>query len=229
MAGHKYFGPEFFKFLKQLEQHNDRDWFLANKDRFEKDVRDPFLHFLDDLRPGLRKISPNFVVDSRPVGGSMWRIYRDTRFSKDKTPYKTAIAAHFEHVRGKSGSTPGFYLHLEPGKSGVGAGVWHPEPPALKRIRDAIASDPKGWSQATAQGKSGSACGFIGESLKRPPPGYDAAHPFIEDIKRKDFAASVSLTDRVVTSADCMDAVLEAYRSIAPFTRFLTEAVRLAF
>jgi len=91
--GKSYFTPAVFKFLKELKKNNNRPWFQANKERYEKIVRNPLLDFIGDLGPHLRKISPHIVVDNSPSGGSMFRIYRDTRFAKDKTPYKTHVAA----------------------------------------------------------------------------------------------------------------------------------------
>src|ERR1700722_14537926 len=102
MPAKSFITRDLFKFLKELQANNDREWFLANKHRYEDLVRDPFLDFIESLAPGLHKIDPNIEVDSRPVGGSMMRIYRDIRFSKDKTPYKTRVAAHFV-AEGKDG------------------------------------------------------------------------------------------------------------------------------
>ena len=136
-----YFTPELFKFFRELEKNNEREWFNANKERYERSVKEPFLQFLADLQPRLRKVSPHFVADPSPVGGSMMSIYSDTRFSKDKTPYKTAVAAHFWHAKGKEGATPAFHLRLQPGDSSVGGGIWRPEPRALKKIREAIVVD----------------------------------------------------------------------------------------
>src|SRR5215468_1462069 len=135
------------RFLRELAAHNNREWFQKNKERYERSVRDPFLRFVADLQPRLAKISPHFVADPRPVGGSMMRIYRDTRFAKDKAPYKTEVAAHFWHAKGKEGAMPAFHLRLEPGHSTVGAGIWRPEPFALKKIRQAIAKDAKSWQR----------------------------------------------------------------------------------
>ena len=139
-----YFTKDLLGFLSDLAAHNNREWFQANKERYEQSVRDPFLQLVADLQPRLKKISPHFVADPRPVGGSMMRIYRDTRFSKDKTPYKTGVMAHFWHAKGKEGATPAFYLRLRPGESAAGGGIWHPEPDALKRIRNAIVADTAG-------------------------------------------------------------------------------------
>jgi uncharacterized protein (TIGR02453 family) len=223
-----YFTKGALGFLTELQAHNNRDWFQANKERFEGQVRGPFLRLIADLAPGLKKISPNFVADPSPTRGSLMRIYRDIRFSKDKSPYKTYAAAHFWHAKGKDGAAPAYFLHLEPGNSLIGGGIWQPEPKALKKIRDKIAGDPKGWGRATTGGALGSTCRMAGESLKRPPAGYDPAHPFIEDIKRKDFAISTPLTDQEVTGDDFLDLVLHRLRATAPFVQFLSNAVGLS-
>src|SRR5919112_754543 len=110
------FGPELFGFLAELRAHNDRDWFAANKERYEGDVLEPALAFIEDFEPHLRAISPHLRADARRVGGSLFRIYRDTRFSKDKTPYKTTAGIYFRHEQGKDVQAPGFYLHLAPGE-----------------------------------------------------------------------------------------------------------------
>jgi uncharacterized protein (TIGR02453 family) len=165
------------------------------------------------------------IADPRPVGGSMMRIYRDIRFSRDKSPYKTFVAAHFWHSQGQEGATPAYYLHLEPGYSMIGAGIWRPEPAALQKIRDAIVTDGKRWQRVTSSAEFRSSCGMAGESLKRPPAGYDPKHPLIEQIKRKDFATSSSLDDRQVCGPDFMKSVLDAFRASAPFIQFLSERV----
>jgi uncharacterized protein (TIGR02453 family) len=237
MAAETYFTKATLDFLKQLAANNERDWFLANKERYERCARDPFLRLIADLAPAFEKAKLPYVADPRPSGGSMMRIYRDIRFAKDKSPYKIAIAAHFAHQNAKDDAAPGFYLHIQPGKSMIGGGVWRPEPKALRKIRDAIASDPKAWQKATAplrgreEGrvhKMGSACGLIGESLTRPPAGFPADHPFIEDIKRKDFAISSSLTDSEVCGPGFNKLVLERFRASAPFLKFLSKAVGLS-
>ena len=228
MTTNGYFGPGLFRFLRDLKTHNERGWFEANKHRYENDVRGPFLRLIADLAPGLKKINPNFVADPSPNRGSLMRIYRDIRFSKDKSPYKTHAAAHFWHPKGKDGAAPAYFLYLEPGHSVIGGGIWQPEPKALKKIRDKIAGDPKGWGRATTGGALGSTCSMAGESLKRPPAGYDPALPFIDDIKRKDFAISTPLTDKEITGDDFLDLVLQRLRATAPFVQFVSNAVGLS-
>jgi len=222
-----YFTRGLFEFLKDLSSHNNRDWFRANQGRYEQQVRDPFLRLIADLGPGLKDINPYIVADPRPSGGSMMRIHRDIRFSKDKSPYKTHVAAHFRHASGKEGATPAYYLRLGPGGSIIGAGVWHPEPAALKKIRDRIVRQPDEWRRITSGKELGSGCQMVGESLKRAPVGYDPNHPLIEDLKRKDFAFSSPLTQSEVCSSSFLASVLEDFRSTAPFVEFLSKAVGL--
>src|SRR5258708_12990689 len=139
-----YFSPELFDFLNGLKRHNNRDWFEANKERFLKFVRDPLLSFIADRAPHLNRIDPNFVADPSPVGGSLFRIYRDVRFSKNKQPYKTNVGAYFKHRGGaaRGVSVPGFYLHIQPGASFAPSGLWPPEPARLPKVRNALAEHP---------------------------------------------------------------------------------------
>jgi uncharacterized protein (TIGR02453 family) len=222
-----YFSPAFFSFLKDLKAHNTRDWFQANKPRYERDVRDPLLAFIADFAPRLRTISPHFVADPRPSGGSMFRIYRDTRFARDKSPYKTHAAAHFEHERAGSVHAPGFYIHLAPKNVYVGVGIWQPDPDALAKIRGAIVSSPTAWKKAVTAPKFVRRFVVEGETLKRAPQGIDPNHPMIEDLKRKDFTAGVRLTEKDALSPRFMEQFTDLCRDATPFMKFLTNAVGL--
>ncbi len=122
-----YFTPSSLKFLRDLAANNERDWFQSNKERYLSLIQEPALQFIADFAPRLAKISTHFVSDPRPQGGSLFRIYRDIRFSKDKTPYKTFAAMRFGHESGGDVHAPGFYLHIEPGNSYAGVGLWRPE------------------------------------------------------------------------------------------------------
>ena len=223
------FTADTFRFLSELKAHNERAWFEKNKGSYEGVAKAPMLELISDLVPRLNGVSRQIVVDPRPTGGSMMRIYRDIRFSKDKTPYKPHLAAMFWHKKGKESSAPGFYLHVEPGATMFGGGVWHPESPALKRIRDKIAHSPTEWGKVTSGLLKKSACGMIGDSLKRPPVGYDPEHPYIEDIKRKDFGLSMRFTDKEALSAKFADRVAEAAHRMVPFMSFLAKAVGASF
>lgn len=223
MAEQPYFNASLFQFLVDLRFNNNREWFQANKKRYESEVRDPMLRFIADVGPHLETVSKRFVADPRPRGGSLFRIYRDVRFSKDKSPYKTNVGAHFRHEVGRDVHAPGFYLHLEPGQVFVASGVWHPSGSSLTKIRDAIVEHPKAWQQAT----SSNALTLGGESLKRPPKGYETDHPLIEDLKRKDFIAHAEFTEAQACAPDFMEAFTQTCHTFAPLTKFLTHALEL--
>lgn len=224
--GKVYFTPTFFKFLKDLKKNNNRLWFHANKERYEKEVRNPFLDFIGELGPQLRKISKHMVADNSPTGGSMFRIYRDTRFAKDKTPYKTAASAKFRHAN-RDVHAPGFYLHLEPGECYSAAGIWHPEPPTLSQIRDSISSHPSKWKAMLENKNFKKHYKLEGDTLVRPPKGYDPNHPFIDDIKRKDFLVWMEFGEKEICSSHFMDSFLDACQKASPLVEFITQSLNL--
>lgn len=213
-----YFDKGVFTFLDGLKNNNDRAWFTANKDRYEQDLKEPFLDFIEDVAPRLRKISKNLVADPRPSGGSLFRIHRDVRFSKDKSPYKTHAGAHFP-LGGKGVHGPGYYLHLEPSGCFVAGGMWMPETKALQMIRARIAERPSEWKKARGT------LDHPEDALKRAPQGFDPDHPMIEDIKRKSFTSSRRLTRKQVLGPDLMDEFIASCTSIAPLMKFLAAAV----
>ncbi|RTL54972.1 MAG: DUF2461 domain-containing protein, partial [Rhodocyclaceae bacterium] len=183
------FSNATFDFLADLAAHNDRAWFEANKDRYEALVRQPALDFIMDMEAPLAQFAPNFRVDARKMGGSLMRVYRDTRFSRDKTPYKTNVGIHFRHALGKNVHAPGYYLHISNAECFFAVGCWHPEADALGRIRDLIVAQPKKWFRARDDKKFAAQWQRGGDSLSRPPRGYPVHHPAIEDLKYKDFIA----------------------------------------
>jgi uncharacterized protein (TIGR02453 family) len=218
-----HFTPALFVFLRDLKANNTREWFEANRSRYAAEVEGPMLQFIRDLGSPLASISPAFVADPRRFGGSMYRIYRDTRFSPDKSPYKTHVAAIFSHKerkRTKAASGPGFYLHLEAGDSMGGGGIYHPDPATLTRIRTAISTDRREWTKV-----KGSGIAIEGDTLVRAPAGFDASHPFIEDLRRKDFYALTPFSQREVVAADFLDRYVESCRRVAPLVWFLTRAI----
>lgn len=226
-----FFTPRLFGFLKELRDHNDREWFKTNQDRFEEDVRGPALDFISEFSEPLLGVSEHFTADARKVGGSLFRIQRDTRFAKDKTPYKTHVGIHFRHVATKDDvHAPGFYLHLEPGGSFAALGLWQPATSDATAIRRAIVDDPGGWKRAAHGKPFAELYGSLeGESLKRPPRGFDPDHPLIDDLRRKDFIASTRLRQSDVTSPAFLDLYTRTVRAGAPFMGFLCRAVGLRF
>jgi len=221
----RHFTPALFQFMRDLEANNNRDWFAANKERYLADLRDPALDFVVDFGSRLVKISPSFLADPRPNGGALFRIYRDIRFSKDKRPYKDHTGLHFRHQAGKSAHTPGFYLHLQPGNCFVGVGLWRPDNPTLKLIRDALVNDPGLWKKAVGGKKFREAFQVSGASLKRPPKGYDADHPLIEILKMKDFTAFAPLTQKQVTAPAFLDEFADLCKTGGSLVKFVCEAI----
>jgi uncharacterized protein (TIGR02453 family) len=222
-SGERFFGPSLFQFLRELERNNNRAWFQRNKGRYETEVQAPALRFIAAMGPRLARLSPHLVADPRPFGGSLSRIYRDTRFSKDKSPYKTWVGIHFAHEEAtKEENLPGFMMVLYPGESGVSSGVWHPSPPALKKIRDAIVVSPGVWDRVLRQGVK-----ILGESYVRVPAGYDPDDRHADDLRRKDFYARQPLADKVVSGPSLGTAFEAACRELNPLNQFLASALSI--
>ncbi len=227
--GQTYFTPATFKFLNDLKNNNDRDWFKANQDRYEQTVRQPALDFITDFAEPLAKISPHFVADSRTVGGSLFRIHRDTRFSKDKTPYKLNTGMQFRHEMAKDVHAPGFYVHLEPRNCFIGIGLWRPETKVAYQIRGQIDAEQAAWKKAAGSKGFATLFDMEGDSLQRPPKGFDADHPLIKDLKRKDFIASSRISQADVASPGFMKQLDKYCKVASPYMRFLCEAIEVPF
>jgi uncharacterized protein (TIGR02453 family) len=228
-ASTTYVTAHSFRFLRELARNNNREWFAANKARYEKTTRDPFLRLIGDLAEPLAKISPHFRADPRPSGGSMFRIYRDTRFANDKTPYKAWLGARLYHERSRQVPAPLFYLHIAPGRCFVGGGLWHPESATVKRIRDFLVDNPATWKKAVQAKRFREQFELGGESLTRPPRGYDPKHELIEDIKRKDFVATRYFSDAEAMSPQLSKIVIDGCKGIAPMIDYLCAALDLEF
>jgi uncharacterized protein (TIGR02453 family) len=224
-----YITPDLFSFLQDLKANNTRDWFNENKPRYEQVLKDPLLDFIADFAPLLRSISPHFSAIPKANGGSLFRIYRDVRFSANKAPYKTHAGIHFRHEAGKNAHAPGFYLHLEPGSVFVAAGTWHPEPELLRNIRTTIADFPDEWEAIVREPAFSAEFKLEGDSLKRAPKGFDPEHPLIEDLRRKDFIAVCRLDESQSLRPDFMEMLVDKWTTCSPFARFLAEASRNPF
>jgi uncharacterized protein (TIGR02453 family) len=218
-----YFTPELFRFLARLKRNNNRDWFQAHRDEYESCVLQPALRFITDFAAPLQRIAPHLVADARPSRGSLFRIYRDTRFSYDKRPYKTHVAMRFSHT-GKDVHSPGFYLHLESGGCFAASGLWHPEAPTLLRVRNAIVSRPEEWRRVHKLLNWDDA-----GKLSRPPRGFPAQHEFVEDLKLRDLGTAVEFTDAEVCGPRFMSNFTAACRKMSPVAAFLSSAVGLKF
>jgi len=229
MTDSPHFTSKTFAFLRDLAANNRREWFQANRERYEEHVRAPALHLIAGFGPHLDRISPHFEADPRPVGGSLFRLHRDTRFARDKSPYKTTVGIQFRHEAGASAHAPGFYLHVAPGASFAGAGAWHPDGPALKRIRDAICADPAAWKRAAHGRRFRARLELGGDALARPPRGYDPEHPLVDDLRRKDFYGLAALDRKTVAGPHLTRELAAIYRAGAPLVGFLCKALGLPF
>lgn len=216
--------------FKELATHNERAWFEANKQRCKDVVVAPLSDFMAAIAPRVAKISKHIVVDPRPNGGSMFRIYRDVRFGKNKRPYKDNAGCHFRHALGKDAHAPGFYVHFAVDEVFFGGGLWMPEPDALNNIRSAIAGDAKTWTKFVGDKAFAKMLdGVRGDVLNRPPKGFDPNHPCIDDIKRKSFFAMHESSAKVAQSPALLDEVETAFKAAKPLMGFLCKAVGAPF
>lgn len=229
-TGFTGFPKDFFAFFRTLKANNERAWFETNKERFRSTIQAPMSDFIAGIAPQLKKISKEFVADPRPNGGSMFRIHRDIRFSRDKRPYKEHAACQFRHRLGRDVHAPGFYVHLEPGEVFLGGGLWMPDSDALGKVRNAIAAKPAAWKKVTTDKNFVAHFGSIeGESLARPPRGFDPDHPFIDDLKRKSFVAIRRSSEGVAHSPDFVEEAALTFRNLAPLMRFLCAALDVPY
>ncbi len=217
--------PSLFRFLRDLDANNNRDWFQESKPRYEKDLKEPCLEFITEFGAHLHRVSPHFRADPRVQRGSLFRIYRDIRFSRDKRPYKTHQGMHFPHDAGKNAHTPGFYLHLEPGKCFAGVGLWRPDTPTLRLLRERVAANPEAWRRAVENPAFTELFTVQGESLKRVPRGFPADHELADVLKLKDFTAYTPLTQKQITSPDFPRQFGEICGAGGSLVRFICEAL----
>ncbi len=229
MPSHRYFTPATFRFLRALARNNERAWFHAHKDAYERDVREPFLALIGDLQAPLAKISPHYRADPRKVGGSLFRIHRDVRFSNNKLPYKTWAGARLYHERRREIAAPSFYVHVEPGACFAGGGLWHPESHTLKHVRDFLVDNPAAWKRATRSAAFRRHFTFRGESLTRAPRGYDPAHELIDDLKRRSFAAGEDFSEELACSSELRPFLIATCQRLAPMLDYLCAAQQLEF
>lgn len=225
----KGFGADTFHFLTELENNNNRPWFAENKPRYEELVLSPALDFIVAMAPHLAKLSTDIDAIPKRQGGSLMRVYRDTRFGKDKTPYKLNIGIQFRHRWGKDAHAPGFYCHIANSGVFLGAGMWRPDSTALAGIRDRIDKKPELWKKVTGARNFKNRYQLGGESLKRPPRGYNAENPMIDALKRKDFIAVCNLSSEDVTTSDFVSQAASIYAAGNPLMQFLCDAIQAPY
>ena len=196
-------------FYDDLEVDNTKSFWEKHKAVYDEAVKGPMTALCAALAPEFGE-------------AKVFRPYRDVRFAKDKTPYKTNVGIGF-HPRGvpKGPLVAGLYVHVAPKESFIATGVWQPEPALLSKIRDAIVERPDAWAKARKVGLDDDV-----EGLKRAPKGFDPEHKYVEDLKRKSFTASTMLTPAQATSADLPKLMVAAEKRMRPLNDFLGAAVR---
>lgn len=236
MSAFAGFAPESLKFLKGLKRHNEKPWFEANRAVYERAVKEPLRRLAEELDVRFATLAPEFVA---PPKRALFRIHRDVRFSKDKSPYKTHAALwvfHRDAGRGVGRSVgeahggAGFYFHLEPGASMVAAGYWMPPRPALNIIRERLLEDHRPFvkllkSPAFTRRFGGLTDDEPGVKLTRVPRGVAPDHPAAELLRFNSFTASRMLTDAEALSPKLVDHILKDYAALLPMVRWLNAAM----
>ena len=220
------FNSKLFSFLRELKLNNDREWFAENKPRYEADVLQAAMDFVTQMQPRLAKHSRYLMAEPKRVGGSIMRIYRDTRFAKDKTPYKTNVGIHFRHSIGGDVHAPGLYVHLEPDACFIAAGIWLPPTEPLAAIRQSIMDDTPAWNRVRNNKKFAAQFKLDGDSLKTAPRGIDPNHPAIVDLRRKSFAGITPLSEKEFLQADICETIMNAFDVAKPLMKFLCDALQ---
>jgi uncharacterized protein (TIGR02453 family) len=207
------------QFLRGLKRNNRRDWFQPRKHLYEQHVKAPMLELVAALNGDLMKFAPEFVTDPKKA---VFRIYRDTRFSADKTPYKTHIAASFWRRGADHTGAGGFYFSVAHDQIEVAGGIWHPSPETMLLVRTHIAENYPELRRILANKKARNLLGGLqGDELTRAPKGFDPAHPALDLIKKKDWILDVTLEPSLATTPALQREVLAHFRAMAPLIEYL--------
>lgn len=221
--------PKLFKFLRELKKNNNRDWFMQNKPRYQDEVLGPAVELVAQLEKPLAKAAPMLGVIPKNHNGSVMRIYRDTRFGKDKTPYKTNVGISIRHQANQDIHAPGVYIHFDPKECFIGAGCWRPEASVLKAIRVAIDEDPKAWKRTRDNKAFNTKFELAGEKLKTSPRDFSKDHPMIDDLRRIDFIAVAPLTQKEVCSDEIVKVVIDHIKKAKPLMQFICDAIDVPY
>ena len=215
------FTAESLKFLRGLKRNNRREWFNARRDKYEAHVRQPMLAFIEQLAVDLRDFAPDIVASPRT---SMYRIYRDIRFSENKTPYKTHVAASFPTRGLPKHAGAGLYFHVSPDEVWIGGGLYAPETSQLQAIREHIAGNVNRLRAIVESPSFRRTIGPLdGERLKRVPRGFPRDHEAAEYLRFRQFLAGCDLPGAFATSPKLYATILKVFRQVAPLVRFLNE------
>ena len=220
MPGPK-FSAETLTFLRELKLHNDRDWFREHRELYEAHVRAPMLAVIEQLAIDLPAFAPELVASTRT---SMYRIYRDTRFSADKSPYKTWAAAIFPFRGGARHEGAGLYVHVSAADVMVGGGVYAPTPQHLQRLREHVAANSGRLDEILAAPAFRRSYGELGgEQLKRVPRGFPADHPAADYLRHKQYLAGCNRPSDFATGPRFYSSLLRLFRNLSPLIGFLNE------
>ena len=208
------FGPEAFTFLRNLARHNDRAWFQPRKAQFELELREPLLAIVRKVTDAMVDFAPNHV---RPAEKSVFRIYRDTRFSTDKRPYKTHVAAWWTHTGFEKTSGAGYYFHISPKEVIVAAGSYMPEKVQLAAIRHWLLDHHDEFRKLLRSAKVHKHYDeFEGNPLTRPPKGFPAEHPGMDLIRCRQWGLAATLPAQVALRKDLADVLIRYFKVAAP-------------
>lgn len=215
--------PDTFRFLSEIKENNNREWFQEHREAYEYAWQN-MKGFTEAVIKGLAQ-TDRYISEDIPVSKCLFRIYRDTRFSKDKTPYKTWLGAGIS-TAGRKLNGPEYYLHIQPGNSFAAGGYWRPEKEHLAAIRQEIDYNGARLLELLDEPAFKKHCQLdTQDKLKRPPAGFDEDNPYIELIKLKSFTAFEQLPDDTLSSENGLDSVLRAFRRMYTFKCFLHEAL----
>ncbi len=224
-----YFTDKTFDFFSALALHNEREWFNDHKQDYLDHVKEPMMQFLRDLDPMLRYFAPYYQVVDKGNGGSMFRIYRDARFSRNKAPYKTNASARIWHAEAGRKNTPLFYLHLEPDEVFLAAGMWGPETRVLNQVRRFMVNNPNTWRRVTEDERFRCMFDFGGSSLKRMPRGFEEHADLADDLKRKSQVVVTKMTEAQAKGPRFLSSCLTRFERAAPMMDYLCAALDLEF
>jgi uncharacterized protein (TIGR02453 family) len=213
------FPPEMIGFFRSLKRNNRREWFQPRKHLFERYVKEPMLELVNAINAELAKFAPEYVTEPK---AALFRIYRDTRFSPDKTPYKTHIAASFSRRGGERLGTGGFYFSVSHETIEIAAGLWHPDRDVTLLVRNHIAETHSELRRILSDKKARKLTGELqGQALTRSPKGFDPAHPAAEFIKMKDWVLDVTLDAALATKPQLHGVVVDHFRAMTPLLVYL--------
>ena len=219
------FSPEALKFLVQLKRHNNRPWFLKNKESYEREIKEPMVSLVLALNAELRSLAPELITEPKRA---IYRIYRDVRFSPDKSPYKTHVAALFAPRGFEKHVCAGLYFHFAPDELLLAGGVYMPGPKELLAIRNHIAANPTAFRKILAHRQIAALGGLQGDQLVRVPKGFASDHPAADLLRYKQFLIWVTHPPEMALGKSLLPLLVQTFRALLPMVRFLNAPIKPA-